>query len=233
MATGMYPEMVKLFVQGEKEKLSRMLYRSIQVFALIVVPVCIGGCFVGDAVVSIVYERGAFDAGAVQTTAGVFVAYLLGTFFHGTSSLVSNVFYSAGNTKTPMLLNCIDLVLNLVLNLVLMRILGVVGLALATSVSTMIVCALRFVMLRKYLVLPERSFWLELLRFAVGGLLAGVVSVSAIRWLGIESRLLFLMGVVAVFAVIYVAFLILTKSSSVDDALKMVKRKLRRGKKNG
>lgn len=232
MATGMYPEMVKLFVNGEKEKLSRMLYKSIQIFALIVVPVCIGGCFVGDTVVSIVYERGAFGAEAVKATAAVFVAYLLGTFFHGTSSILSNIFYSAGNTRTPMIINCIDLVLKMVLNLVMMKLMGAVGLALATSFSTIIVCALRFVLLRKYLVLPERSFWLELLRFAASSLVAGVVSVTAIRWLGIESRVLFLIGVVAVFAVIYVALLLATKSSSVHDALNMVKRKLHRGAKS-
>lgn len=232
MATGMYPEMVSLYVKGEKEKLSRMLYKSILIFALIVVPVCIGGCFVGDTVVSIVYERGAFGAEAVKTTAAVFVAYLLGTFFHGTSSLVSNVFYSAGNTRTPMIINCVDLVLKMVLNLLLMKLMGAVGLALATSFSTIIVCALRFVMLRKYLVMPERSFWLELLRFAAGSLVAGVVSVTVIRWLGIESRVLFLIGVVAVFAVIYLGILFVTKSSSIRDALNMVKRKLHRGAKN-
>lgn len=228
MATGMYPEMVALFVKNEKEKLSKMLYRSILVFALIVIPVCVGGFFTGEAIVSVVYQRGAFGANEVQTTAYVFMAYLLGTFFHGVSSIVSNIFFSAGNTRLPMIFNCIDLVLYTVLSLILREIMGVVGLALAASVSTIIVCCIRFAAARKYLCVPDRGFWTEMAKFAAGSLLAGLVSSGLIARIGVESQLLKLCSVIAVFAPIYAVFLLLTKSTSLNDGISMVKRKLLR-----
>lgn len=231
LATGMYPEMVALYVRGEKEKLSRLLYRSIQLFALIVIPVCVGGFFVGQPIVSIVYQRGAFGAGEVQATASVFAAYLLGTFFQGASNIVSNVFFSAGNTKTPMIINCVDLVLNAALNLLLMQLMGVVGLALATSISTIIVCVVRFAMVRRYLILPDRAFWAELLRFAAGALLAGVISSALIRWMGTEAQLLILIGTVAIFIPIYAVFLFLTRSQSAAEALALLRKKLGGGRK--
>lgn len=228
MATGMYPEMVALFVKNEKEKLSKMLYRSILVFALIVIPVCVGGFFTGEAIVSVVYQRGAFGANEVQTTAYVFMAYLMGTFFHGVSSIVSNIFFSAGNTRLPMIFNCIDLVLYTVLSLILREIMGVVGLALAASVSTIIVCCIRFAAARKYLCMPGRGFWSEMAKFAAGSLLAGIVSGGLIARIGVESQLLKLCSVIAVFAPIYAVFLLLTKSTSLNDGISMVKRKLLR-----
>lgn len=231
MATGMYPEMVALFVRNEKEKLSRLLYRAIQIFALIVIPVCVGGFFTGEAIVSVVYQRGAFGASEVQTTASVFVAYLLGTFFHGASNIVSNIFFSAGNTKTPMIFNCVDLILNVVLSLVLMQFMGVVGLALAASLSTMTVCCIRFVAVRRYLCLPEMSFWAEMGKFLAGALIAGFASNGLIGLLPVSSQIFRLGGVIAVFIPIYAGFLWLTRSTSLRDGVAMVRRKLRRGRK--
>ena len=80
-------------------------------------------------------QRGAFDRISGVMTSGVFAFYCLELFFLACNTLFQNVFYAGGDTRTPLVYSMINLGSNIVLNLIFIRIFGIAGLALATSVS--------------------------------------------------------------------------------------------------
>ena len=110
------------------------------------------------------FQRGTFAEESTAMTANIFSLYCLGLFFSASNSVVSNIFYSFGDTKRPMFISLINLGINVVLNLCLIQMLGVNGLALATSLSAMITFFVRIVLVNKFVQLEYKKIVLTFLK---------------------------------------------------------------------
>src|SRR5690606_24131850 len=75
-------------------------------------------------------------------TSFALVFYAFGLIGSGTSLLLSRVFYSLKDTKTPMINGAIAVAVNILLNIVFIKPLKHGGLALATSISSIIAALL-------------------------------------------------------------------------------------------
>jgi putative peptidoglycan lipid II flippase len=84
------------------------------------------------------FERGAFSADASIMTSGALIYYSIGLVAIALRSMLNKVFYSLQDTKTPMINGVIGVLLNVILNLMLIGSMQHRGLALATSISTII-----------------------------------------------------------------------------------------------
>jgi len=120
-----------------------------RVVLFFVIPIVAIAIPTSSDIVRIVYERGEFDATATRTTSAAFVWYL--------PSLLSAVFYiflirfyyALRDTKTPMFCGAISIAVNIVLSIILVRIMGISGLALSTSVGSMLSAFLLLTFLRR------------------------------------------------------------------------------------
>ena len=99
--------------------------------------------------VTIVFGRGEFNESAVHSTSYVFLFYSLGLTFIVLRELGTKVFYAMHDTKTPMFNSAIGVGINIVLNIILVKKMGAAGLALATSISSGVICMLLFGALKK------------------------------------------------------------------------------------
>jgi len=91
-----------------------------------------------EAIVSAAYQRGSF---AWTDTLGVAVAlraYALGLVFFGLVRVTAQVFYAFKDTITPVKISLITVAVNVALSLLFLRPLGFAGLALATSLSSVV-----------------------------------------------------------------------------------------------
>src|SRR5699024_3069136 len=79
---------------------------------------------------------GEFGETAAMMTSSALVFYSLGLVGNGVKAMLTRVFYSLKDTKTPMINSAYALGLNFVFNLILIQFMGHNGLALATSLST-------------------------------------------------------------------------------------------------
>ena len=134
--------------------------------------------------IRIAYGRGRFDEESVRLTGQVFLFYVIGVPFSSMRDLMNRVYHSMENTKTPMIIACISMALNIVLNLILRGVMGVNGLAFATSVAALIGCSLlaRGITQRIGRVF-NRKFVLELAKIAFSSALARVASLCMSRLL--------------------------------------------------
>jgi putative peptidoglycan lipid II flippase len=91
-----------------------------------------------EAIISTVYQRGNFSWDDTVNVSMALRAYAVGLVFFGLVRVTAQVFYAFKDTKTPVKISFLAVVVNIVLSLVLIRPLGFAGLALATSLSAML-----------------------------------------------------------------------------------------------
>lgn len=135
ISTIVYPEMAGYASKNDGKAMSRILQTAISSFLILLVPIMFGGFFLQKELISLVFQRGAFSEASVEIVAPLFVCYLVGLLFVSFRQVGSRMFYSYGDSKTPMFNSMIGVGINIVLNIWLGISYGAVGLALATSIS--------------------------------------------------------------------------------------------------
>ena len=82
------------------------------------------------------FQRGAFDAAASGATAGALAAYAAGLPAFVLVKVLAPGYFSREDTKTPLKIAVVCLIVNATLNLILMGPLGHIGIALASAISS-------------------------------------------------------------------------------------------------
>lgn len=157
IATAVYPQMIELITMKEKDNLNKMVVKIINIYCVIMIPVTVACVLFRTELVSVTFERGSFTSESTRVTSAVFALYALGILFVACNTVITNLFYGYGNTKTPMHISISNLLINVVLNLLLIKVWGINGLALATSVSAFITFFVRIIALKKYIVLDYKD----------------------------------------------------------------------------
>lgn len=102
-----------------------------------------GAC--AHSLVSIIYGWGNFGAESVAMTSTVIAAYAVGLPFSTIGSLVSSYATARQKLKIGMLLSPVGIIVNTSLNMALIDSLGLLGLALATSMTQIIMLVVNYV----------------------------------------------------------------------------------------
>lgn len=149
LATVMYPMISKMAAEGNIDVLNRFVSIVIKLISLLVIPCTIGAMIFAGPVVKLLFGRGAFDPQAISMTTTALFYYSIGMVGFGLRDILLRAFYSLQDTKTPMVNSAIAIAMNIILNLILSKYMGLGGLALATSISTIFCTVLLFISFRK------------------------------------------------------------------------------------
>ncbi|MFR7986058.1 MAG: murein biosynthesis integral membrane protein MurJ [Clostridia bacterium] len=228
IATGIYPDMVRLYMDQKHNELSKLIENCMQMILVIIIPLEIAAFFFGNELVTVVYKRGAFGNEEVNLTAMVFAAYMLGAVFFGLSLILSNIFYSAGDTQTPMKVNCVDLGLNIVFNFIFIKVIGAVGLALATSLASLISFFIRIKAVRKYVKLDIKNLLREFIKIISASGISGIISHFILQFGGVENTVYYLIMATIIMCLIYCALLLTFKSKSISNIFHWIEAKLKK-----
>lgn len=149
IVTILFAKCAEYVAKQEHEKVKRKLYETINVMILLIIPVCVGVIILAEPIVSMVLCRGEFDQHSLKMTAGALRFYTVGLLFLAMRDTLVKVFYAYKETRTTTFVSITAIVGNIVLNLVLGRLMGINGLALATSLSAVYSSVLLYILLRK------------------------------------------------------------------------------------
>ena len=151
VSTVMFSHYATWAAEGEYDRIKSNLERSIEYLVVLILPVMVI-CFVcGDTVVDVLYGRGNFDGQAISSTAGVVFGYACGFLFQAMRANLVRVYYAFQDTKTPMINGAISVAINVVLSILLSKVMGVGGIAAATSIAMLIVTILLIPGTKKYI----------------------------------------------------------------------------------
>jgi putative peptidoglycan lipid II flippase len=149
VSTAALPSLAKLAAQGELEEFNDALAAALGLTLFIALPSAAGLIGLSSPIISFLFERGAFSADAVTATAMALVAYSAGLPFIALSRPLVAAFYALEDTRTPVKIAVVCLVINVGLGYYLMQSMAHVGLALAVSASSCINFVLLYVVLAR------------------------------------------------------------------------------------
>lgn len=149
IATVYYPSIAKLVEEKKEEQLRIQLNDAIESIVFMLTPIMIGCVVLAKGIVRLLYGRGAFDEKAIMMTGTALALYGVGILGYGLREILSRVLYAYHDTKTPMLNAVVGMILNILMNITLSSYLGIGGLALATSLSSIITALLLYFTIKK------------------------------------------------------------------------------------
>lgn len=132
-AAGIYPFISQLAVEKKFGEMNKFICDIVTKVACFAIPISGIMMLLTDNVISVLFQRGKFDAVSTVRTAKVFLWYLPGTFFMAAGLVVIRAYYSVRNTLLPLLLTTAAVLLCLPLFYFLNLKIGAKGIALSSS----------------------------------------------------------------------------------------------------
>ncbi len=188
VSTAALPSLSRLAAEKKMDEFKNTLNTSISLTLFISLPATAGLIGLSYPLIKILFARGAFSLQAVQATANALVGYGMGLpAFSCVRSMVS-AFYSLEDTKTPVKIAFVCMLINITLGYALMQRLNHVGLALAVSISSWINVLLLNFYLRKKIGtwFTGANETLKMIFLSVV-LLAGVMALARFQWIALLS----------------------------------------------
>ena len=149
ISTIIYPTLSKLSSENDNEEFAKSVCISVKSIISLILPITIGAIVLSTPIVKILFERGAFNETSTILTSDALKFYSIGMIGFGLADIMSKVFYSLKDTKTPMINGAISMLINIVLNLILVRYMGHRGLAFSTSLASIISVSIYFIKLKQ------------------------------------------------------------------------------------
>jgi len=138
MGMATLPSFSELASRGRKEELSETVSFAFRLVSFISVPALVGLIALKTPIIHLLFQRGIFDEHATQMTAKALLCYCVGLWAIAGTRTVVPAFYALQDTKTPLKIGLICLGANVVLIAALIVPLQHAGLALATSLSSIL-----------------------------------------------------------------------------------------------
>jgi putative peptidoglycan lipid II flippase len=151
IATAVLPTMSAQAAQREMTEFRKTLSFGLRLVFFIMFPAMAGLITLRVPIVNLLLEHGQFDSISTQGTASALLYYAVGLWAMAGVRIVSQAFYSLQDTRTPVKIAILALCTNIVLSTIaiLWTPLAHGGLALATSLASMLNLGLLTMMLRK------------------------------------------------------------------------------------
>ena len=149
ISTIMYPILSKLASEGNKKLFKINISKSINMIVIIMLPIMVVMTTFSKEIVKVLFEEGSFNSHDTYLTSTALFFYSIGILAYGLKELLAKSFYSLQDTKTPVRNATISVVINIVFSIILVNIMGIGGLALASSISATVTTMLLLISLRK------------------------------------------------------------------------------------
>ncbi|MDW7651184.1 MAG: murein biosynthesis integral membrane protein MurJ [Bacillota bacterium] len=232
LLTVLYPTLVELQLENRIKEFKDAMRQSIGLIIVLVFPMMVGLIVLRVPVVSLLFERGAFDAAATDSTAYALAFYSLGLIPLGMMLLISRAFYAVRDTVTPMGVTIFTMLLNILLNWLLMKPLGHGGIALGTALSVYAgAAALSYLLWKRIGAFGGRRLVQTLLKSGIASLGMGVLLLYGRQLLtggGFARQALELGGLIGFGAGIYFLLAYLLRVEELSLALAIIRSKMAR-----
>ncbi len=233
IATAAMPTLTAQFAQGKMAAVRTSLASSLRGVLLLSLPAAVGLILLRVPIITILYERGEFDAHSTQLVAWALLWYTAGLVGHSVMEVLARAFYALHDTKTPVLVGIVAMSLNVVFSFgfaALFRQIGWQphgGLALANSLATALETVGLLILMRRRLDgLEGRRIWPGVWQSALG---AGMMALILWGWMALmggQPPWMVAIGGIGLGGAIYGGMLLMLRVPEIQTLVQVVKRKL-------
>lgn len=144
-----YPVLSQIAASNDNEKLKNTVKTIQRLTFLLIIPISIGTMILSNPIVMFLYQRGNFTSQDTIITSNALLFYSIGLIGMAMRDSLNRAFYVIEDTKTPMVGGILFAVINIILNLILIRFMRQNGLALGSSLASLISSTFIFLALNK------------------------------------------------------------------------------------
>lgn len=149
VAAAALPELSRDAAQASAEATRDRLGDGARRVAFFVIPSAFVFAALGSHVVGALYQTGSFDVTQTAVVTGVLAAYAIGLPAQASVRLLTSGHYALGDTRTPVRVAAVTVVLAAGLAVTLMQYLGVAGIALGSAIAAYVNLLLNYVFLER------------------------------------------------------------------------------------
>ena len=170
IGTAILPTLSRQISADNKVAAQNTQNRALELSLFLALPAAVALAISATPLIRGVFEHGAFTAIDTAGTAGALAAFALGVPAYVLIKVLTPGFYAREDTRTPVRIALVSMLVNLIGNLVLIWKLGVIGLALSTAAAAWVNLLLLYYVLhrRGHLSLDTRLVNKSLRIFAAG-----------------------------------------------------------------
>jgi len=228
-ATAVLPSLSRQAAEQDLSAFRDTFSYAMKLVFFIIIPSMVGLIVLREPIIALLFKRGAFDAETTRLTAYALLYYAVGLWAFSAVRIIVNAFYALQDTKTPVRMAVISVIAKIVLSVILMQWLAHGGLALSTSLASMLNFGLLIQALRKKLgVIGWRSISASVFKTTICSLVMGAMVWSLALFIipskGATLTGLFfgLMGSILAGLVCYGAFSFFLKSPELKKVLALL-----------
>lgn len=209
LTTVTLPQMAQSVAEKNIDELKRTMLFTLRAIAFIAIPATVGLFLLADPIVHVLFERGRFSSMDTERTAVALAYYALGLCFISAVKFLVSAFYALQDTKTPVKIAFVALVTNTILNWILMHPLKQGGIALATSLASILSFSLLlFTFQKRYGSLDWQKFRGSLVKISIASVSMGVLCLVMLRLFQFDVHQPFPWKVISLFGTIGIGILV-------------------------
>lgn len=138
LSIAMFPIMSDLADKDDKDHLKEYIIRNVKKIIFIVVPISIIIIILRAQIVRVILGSGSFDWHDTYYTAQVLGYCSISLIFQCLIPVISRAFYALEDTKTPVVISIISMIINVGLAYFMSKFYGIQGIAIAFTISNII-----------------------------------------------------------------------------------------------
>jgi putative peptidoglycan lipid II flippase len=137
-ATALLPGLSRQAAANDVKALKATFAYAIKLILFITLPAMVGLIVLREPIVALLFQRGEFGSDATMLTAYALLYYAIGLWAFSAVRIVVATFFALQDTRTPAQTAIISIIANILFGIMLMRPLGHGGLALATTLASVV-----------------------------------------------------------------------------------------------
>jgi len=235
LAVAVFPTFTQAASEDNKELFAANFSTSLRRILFLLVPISVLMVVLRAQIVRVILGSGAFSWDNTYYTAQSLGFFAISIFAQGLIPLLARSFYAYEDTKTPMIISIISIIIDIILSWIMANYWGVVGLAIAFSISSIINMLLLYLILNWRIDnIDNNLIFKSLVKISINSVAAGMVAYFVLQIMALFVDMhtfmgIFSQGLVAGLAglLIYLLLGILFKLEEVLIVKKMIRKTLR------
>lgn len=151
IATAAVPTLSAQAAHNDLAGMRATISSGLRLMLMLNIPATVGLIALASPIVGLIFERGSFSSADTPATAAALMFYAPGLVGYSAVKLGSPAFYALRDSRTPVAVSMVSVLLNVVLNVALVRVIGYRGLALGTAVAALTNAVVLWWLLRRRL----------------------------------------------------------------------------------
>lgn len=211
LSTVMFTELSVFASRGDMAKIKDYHAKTYKLIVFLCIPILIEVLFYSRDIVTIIYGWGNFDANAIRQTSLGLAAYIFCLIPAIVKSVLTRTYYALNDSKGPMIIGVLEVILNIGLSFVLVGHFGILGVVGATSIASFTAMILMVISFnKKYVNILDKGWFTKYYNVFIAGIICTIIMTFWRNTFIVNLYVNFIVKSIFIFC-IYILILVLKK----------------------